>query len=74
METLYNELNNVFPNQWWFYEVQGLNYYEASDRCVRLTANPSHVVNYYGKLIFASVDKIPSDDIPWLVLIGGPAN
>lgn len=68
---MYEELNNIFPNHWWFYEVIGLNITEAMDRCARMTGDPAHVINYQGRIIFASVNEIGNDN-PWLILIGGP--
>lgn len=68
---MYEELNKIFPNQWWFYEVLGMTITEAMDRCSRMTGEPSHVINYQGRIVFASVSEIGNDN-PWLVLIGGP--
>lgn len=68
---MYEELNNIFPNQYWFYEVSGLTMTEAMDRCARLTGNAAHVINYQGRIVFASVHEIGNDN-PWLSLIGGP--
>lgn len=68
---MYEELNRIFPNQWWFYDVIGLPLTEAMNRCARMTGQQAHVINYQGRVIFASVDEI-SADVPWLSLIGGP--
>jgi len=68
---MYEELNRIFPNQWWFYEVVGLTLTEAMDRCARMTGQQAHVVNYQGKIVFASVDEIDTS-VSWLSLIGGP--
>lgn len=69
---MYEELNRIFPNQWWFYEVIGLTLTEAMDRCARTTGQQAHVINYQGRIIFASVDEV-GNQIPWLSLIGGPS-
>jgi hypothetical protein len=68
---MYEELNNAFPNQFWFYAVDGLPFADAMEKCVRLTGDPSHIVTYQGRVIFASTHEI-SNEIPWLTLIGGP--
>ena len=68
---MYEELNNAFPNQFWFYSVEGLNLTDAMERCVRLTGDASHITTYQGRVIFASTHEI-GNDIPWLSLIGGP--
>ena len=68
---MYEELNKIFPNQWWFYEVVGLNINEAMDRCARMTGDQAHVINFQNKIIFASVNEIGNDN-SWLNLIGGP--
>jgi hypothetical protein len=68
---MYEELNNVFPNQFWFYEVMGLNINDAMDRCARMLGSEGYVVNYQNKIILASVHEIGSGN-PWLNLIGGP--
>jgi hypothetical protein len=70
--SLYEQLNEAFPNQWWFYEVVGLNINDAMDRCARLLGTEGHVVNYQNKIILASGNELSYQDIPWLNLIGGP--
>jgi hypothetical protein len=70
--SLYEQLNEAFPNQWWFYEVSGLNINDAMDRCARLLGTEGHVVNYQNKIILASGNELSYQDIPWLNLIGGP--
>jgi hypothetical protein len=70
--SLYEQLNEAFPNQWWFYEVVGLNINDAMDRCARLLGTEGHVVNYQNKIILASGNELSHQDIPWLNLIGGP--
>jgi hypothetical protein len=69
---LYEQLNTAFPNQWWFYEVVGLNINDAMDRCARLLGSEGHVVNYQGRTVLASGNELSYVDIPWLNLIGGP--
>jgi hypothetical protein len=70
--SLYEQLNTAFPNQWWFYEVVGLNINDAMDRCARLLGSEGHVVNYQGRIVLASGNELSYVDIPWLNLIGGP--
>ena len=69
---LYEQLNTAFPNQWWFYEVVGLNINDAMDRCARPLGSEGHVVNYQGRTVLASGNELSYVDIPWLNLIGGP--
>jgi hypothetical protein len=69
---LYEQLNTAFPNQWWFYEIVGLNINDAMDRCARLLGSEGHVVNYQGRIVLASGNELSHVDIPWLNLIGGP--
>lgn len=72
---MYNELNNVFPNHTHFYEVSGMSMTEALEICARLSADDTHVVNYAGKIIFATKHNVESVDIPWLhPVAGSPAD
>lgn len=68
---MYEELNNMFPNQTWFYDCIGITFEEACDRTARLTGYSNHCINWQGRIIFASTHEIGNDN-PWLVLIGGP--
>jgi hypothetical protein len=69
---LYEQLNEAFPNQWWFYEVIGLNLNDAMDRCARILGTEGHVVNYQNRIVLASGNELSYQEIPWLNLIGGP--
>jgi hypothetical protein len=69
---LYEQLNEAFPNQWWFYEVIGLNLNDAMDRCARILGAEGHVVNYQNRIVLASGNELSYQEIPWLNLIGGP--
>lgn len=64
---MFNELNSAFPDHSFFYEVLGLTLTDAMMSCARLTAGDPHVINYNGKIIFASQQEINTKEISWLV-------
>jgi hypothetical protein len=64
---MFNELNAAFPDHNYFYEVVGLTLTDAMMSCARLTAGDPHVINYNGKIIFASQQSINTADINWLL-------
>lgn len=68
---MYNDLNNIFPDHFHFYEVGNMSFSDALERCARLTGDDGHVVNYQGKIIFAVKHKIETDDISWLNPVPG---
>jgi hypothetical protein len=69
---MFNELNAAFPDHSNFYEVVGLTLTDAMMSCARLAAGDPHVINYNGKIIFASQQNINTTDINWLLEIADP--
>ena len=67
--SLYEELNTAMPQQH-FYEVIGLTFGEALDRCARMTGNEGNVFTFNGKTIFAIHHSIGGDN-DWLVPVDG---
>lgn len=68
---MFNELNNIFPNHSFFYDVSNMSFSEALDRCARLSGDDNHVVNYQGKVVFAAKSKVDTDQIDWLNPVPG---
>jgi hypothetical protein len=68
---MYNELNNIFPDHFYFYEVGNMSFGDALERCARLTGDDGHVVNYQGRIVFAVKHKLVTDDISWLNPVPG---
>ena len=64
---MFNELNDAFPDHNYFYEVVGLTLTDAMMSCARLAAGDPHVINYNGKIIFASQQLINTNEISWLL-------
>lgn len=69
---MFNELNASFPDHSYFYEVVGYSLTDAMMRCAVMAAGDSHVINYNGKIIFASQQKLNTTDITWLIDIVEP--
>jgi hypothetical protein len=69
---MFNELNASFPDHSYFYEVTGHSLTDAMENCARLAAGDSHVINYNGKIIFASQQQINTAGISWLTDIAEP--
>lgn len=70
---MFEELNAAYPNQSYFYVVNGLPMADALERCARLTGDDAHVVNYNNQIIFASAHPIGvnASGIEWLTPVAG---
>jgi len=68
---MFDELNSAFPNHTHFYEVNGIGFGEAMESCARLAAGDPHVLNYNGKIIFATQHAVSVTDIEWLSEVEG---
>lgn len=72
---MYNELNSIFPDHFYFYDVGNMSFGEALERCARLSGDDNHVVNYQGRVIFAAKNAIDVNAISWLnPVAGSPIN
>jgi hypothetical protein len=67
---MYTQLNEAFPQQQYFYTVNGLTMADALEKCARLTGENSHVFNYQGQVIFA-VNHDLGSDIEFLTPVSG---
>jgi len=65
------ELDAAFPGHTHFYQINGLSFSEALDRCARLTGDAAEVLNYNGMIIFAVKHHLESDGISWLNPVSG---
>ena len=65
---MYTELNDAFPSHSFFYEVVGLQFGDALERCARMTGDDGRVFNYQGKIIFAAQHDLGNDN-NWLMPI-----
>jgi len=67
----FTELDAAFPGHTHFFNVSGLSFSEALDRCARLTGDAAEVLNYNGMIIFAVKHALETDGIPWLNPVPG---
>ena len=68
---MFDELNSAFPNHTHFYEITGIGFGEAMENCARLAAGDPHVLNFNGKIIFATQRGVSVTDIDWLSEVAG---
>lgn len=68
---MFADLNNIFPDHTHFYEVGNMTFSDAMERCARLSADDSHVINYQGKVVFAVKHAVDTAAIDWLNPVAG---
>jgi hypothetical protein len=66
----YDDLNQLFPNHYYFYQFVGGDMNAAMDLCARLTGDASHVIERNSSIYFAVTHTL-GDSIPWLVAVDG---
>jgi hypothetical protein len=66
----FDTLNELFPNQFYFYQYLGGDMNSALELCARLTGDSSHVVQRDGNIYFAVAHNLGSD-IPYLRAVDG---
>lgn len=73
MTTLYEQLSEQFPQHSHFFEVRGMTFGDALERCARLTGDAGEVLNLDGRVIFACKHDIGAGavDIDWLWPVEG---
>lgn len=69
--SMFETLNNAFPNHTHFYVVSGMQISEAMDRCARLTLDDGQVFHFNNQVIFAVNHDVETVDIPWLDPVEG---
>ena len=67
---MYEQLASTFPDYTHFYYVNGMTLYDAQDRCVRLSGDQDHVLNYNGQILYCAKHAI-SSEISWLLPVSG---
>ena len=66
----YDDLNQLFPNHFYFYQFVGGDMNTAMELCARLTGDASHVIERNGGIYFAVTHPL-SNDISWLSMVDG---
>jgi len=67
---MFDELNAAFPNHTHFYEVKGMTFAQALERCARIAGDSAQVFNFQGKIVAAATHDL-GNQIEWLQPVSG---
>jgi hypothetical protein len=71
---LYDDLNTVFPDHYYFYTVGNMDMSQALDVCARLSGEDTHVIQYQGMTVFAVKHQIGDGSVLPNFLTAVPGN